>query len=166
MTSSPRCIWVLPALLVLFSLPTFAAGSPDRTQIGHDIRVEAGQSASDLTCINCSVYIAGNVAGDVTTLNGRVVLEGAGQVAGDVTTVVGDVRAESGTKIAGDLTVFGGALHRAANVQIAGDVTELRGTGWVALIFAIPLFILGVVVALIVWLLQRNRHPAPIAARV
>lgn len=156
----------LALMLVLFLLPAYASNAPDRTQWGQDIRVEAGQSVSDLTCFGCSVYVAGNVAGDVTTFNGRIVLEGAGQVAGDVTAFLGDVRVAPGTKIAGDVTSFGGRVHRASDAQLAGDVTEFAGGGWLAVIFGVPLFILGGIIALIVWLIQRNRRPTPIPARV
>lgn len=156
---------LLAVVLVLFLPAAYAASSPDRTQWGQDIRVEAGQSVSDLTCFNCSVYVAGNVGGDVTAFSGRVVLEGSGQVAGDVTAFLGDVRVAPGTKIAGDVTAFGGRIHRASDAQIAGDVTEFAGGGWMAVIFAVPLFILGGIIALVVWLVQRNRRPAPIPAR-
>ena len=151
--------------LAMLFLPAYGANSPDRTQWGQDIRVEAGQSVSDLTCFNCSVYVAGNVAGDVTAFGGRVVLEGSGQVAGDVTAFLGDVRVGTGSKIAGDVTAFGGRIHRGSDAQIGGDVTEFAGGGWLALIFGVPLFILGGIIALIVWLVQSNRRPAQVPVR-
>jgi len=157
------CLASICALLLVAS--AFAAGDPDRTQFGHDIRVGAGEQGADLTCVNCSVYVAGQVSGDVTTLHGRVVLEGSGQVAGDVTTVMGDVRMDPATQIAGDLTVVGGRIRREQGSQVAGEITDMEGTGWAALILAVPLFFLGAVIALLVWLVQRNRRPTTVPAR-
>jgi hypothetical protein len=165
MNQLSRLLSIVSLFVLGLVAPALAAGNPDRTQFGHDIRLEAGQQAADLTCVNCSVYIAGDVAGDVTAINGRVVLEGAGQVAGDVTAVLGDVRVDSGTKISGDLTAVGGKVRRATDAQVAGDVTELQGKGWLLLMIAVPLFILGSLIALVVWLLQRNRRPAQVPAR-
>jgi len=157
------CLASLSIILLIAS--AFAAGDPDRTQFGHDIRIAANEQAGDLTCINCSVYIEGQVAGDVTTIHGRVVLEGPGQVAGDVTTVLGDVRLEAATQIAGDLTVVGGHVRRNPASRIAGEVTAMEGTGWAAIIFVVPLFFLGALIALIVWLVHRNRRPNPVPVR-
>lgn len=165
MDSLQRSMYLAPLTILLLFTSAFAAGAPDRTQFGHDIRIDANEQATDLTCINCSIYIAGEVAGDVTTVHGRVVLEGSGQIAGDVTAVLGDVRMDASTQVAGDLTVVGGHVRRAQGSQVAGDVTALEGTGWFAAIMAIPLFFLGALIALIVWLVQRNRRPAPVPAR-
>jgi hypothetical protein len=154
-----------PLLLLLLLLPAYAENDPDRTQVGDDIHVRQGESVGDLTCFNCSIYVSGKVAGDVTTFHGRILLEDNAQVAGDVTAFLGDVRLESGTNVAGDLTTFGGTLHRGTATQVAGDVSEFRGAGWVILIFGLPLLFLGGIVALIVWLLQRNQRPAAAPAR-
>jgi len=165
MDTLQRCLYAVSLSVLLLCTSAFAAGAPDRTQFGHDIRIEANEQATDLTCISCSVYIAGEVVGDVVTVHGRVVLEGSGQVAGDVTAVLGDVRMDGSTQVAGDLTVVGGHVRRAQGSQVAGDVTALEGTGWFAAILAIPLFFLGAIIALIVWLVQRNRRPAAVPVR-
>jgi len=49
---------------------------------------------------------------------------------------------------------------------VSGDVTNFSGTGWLFLVFGLPLVMLGAVLALIFWLVRRMvRRPAmPVAA--
>ncbi len=47
---------------------------------------------------------------------------------------------------------------------MAGDVTSMGGGGWVFLIFLLPFAFLGGIIALIIWLIQRSRRPAPVPA--
>lgn len=137
--------------------------SPEITQFSHDIRVSSDQRTGDLTCINCSIYVRGQVAGEITTIHGNVVIEDNGTVAGDVTAVLGDVRADRGTKIAGEVTTVGGAVRRHPEATIVGDVTALQGSIWFFLILVAPILVLIGIVALIVWLVQRRRPPAAMA---
>jgi hypothetical protein len=159
----PRLLVVL--LVAVAAVPAaFGKANPEYTQFGHDIRIAADQKTSDLTCINCSIYVRGQVAGEITTVHGNVVIEENGTVAGEVTAVLGDVRADRGTKIEGDVTAVGGAVHRHPEATIAGDVTALQGSIWFFLIFVSPILVLAGIVALIVWLVQRRR-PSPALAR-
>ena len=153
---------VLCFLLLTIPVRAFAVNNPELTQFGRDIRIEAGQKVGEVTCINCSIYIAGESAGEVTAIHGNVVLETGGSIAGDTTTVWGDVRLQPGTQIAGEVTAVAGAVRRSPQSSIAGDVTSLEGTKWVLAIVVPPLFILGLIVALILWLVQRSRRPVQI----
>jgi hypothetical protein len=157
----------LPILLlsIVVLMPLAFAKSNEITQFGHDIRVATGQQASELTCLGCSIYIAGQVAGEVTTIGGNIIVEENGMVGGDVTTVVGDLRVADGTKIGGDVAVVGGTLRRQPGAMIGGDVTEMRGRGWIYLVLLSPFLIFAGIIALIVWLVQRRRRPATAMAR-
>jgi hypothetical protein len=157
-----RTFWLV-AILMVPSAMLAAEANPDRFQMNHDIHVEAGEKVGDVTCIGCSIYVRGQVSGDVTAIAGGVTAESGASIAGDVTTIAGSARVESGTQIAGDLTAIGGDLHRDPQATIAGDVSTLGGHGWVFLIFLLPFAVLGGIVALIIWLIQRSRRPAPIA---
>jgi len=153
----------LPFVFFLLASVPFASAkdNPEYTQFGHDIRVGPDQQTGDLTCIGCSIYIRGQVAGDVTAVAGNVVIEGEGSVAGDLTTVLGDVRLESGTKVAGDLAAVGGSLRRQPEAIVGGDVTALEGRGWFWLIVGPPVLIFAGIAGLVVWLVQRRQRPAP-----
>ena len=96
------------AILLVPSTLLAAGANPDRFQINHDIRIEADDRVADVTCINCSVYVRGQVSGDVTTINGNVVAEQGAAVAGDITAIRGNARVENGTQVAGDLTAIAG----------------------------------------------------------
>src|SRR3989440_3480823 len=117
----------------------FAERSHERFQMNRDIRVEQNDKTGDLTCLNCSVYIRGEVAGDIFTLNGRVVLEQGAQVSGDVATLIGDVRLDDGAKIAGDVAAIGGNVRRRPPATNAGGVNSLGGGGGVVLAVVVAL---------------------------
>jgi len=157
------CWWLL--FLGAISSTAFADGARDRTQFGHNISVGPGEEVAEGTCFGCSVRVRGHVTGDVTTFGGSIVVEDEGQIGGDATSFGGDVRLEKGVKILGDVTVFGGQLRRDATASVSGDVTNFGGTGWLLLIFALPLVILGAFVAFVIWLVRRLTRPSmPVAA--
>jgi hypothetical protein len=161
--------FLLPAFCVVtvFLVPSTslaAATTPDRFQMNHDIHIQPDEKVGDVTCIGCSVYVRGEVSGDVTAIAGSVIAEPGASIAGDVTTIAGNARVESGSQVAGDLTAVGGDLSRDPQAAVAGDVTTIGGHGWVFLIFLLPFVFLGGIVALIIWLIQRSRRPAPIPA--
>jgi hypothetical protein len=155
----PVCL----ALLLLLAIAPFATAKndPEYAQFGRDIRIGPDQQAGDLTCIGCSIYILGQVSGDVTAVGGNIVMSGDGSVAGDLTTVLGDVRLSDTAKVGGDLAAVGGSLRRQPNVTIGGDVTALDGRAWIWLIVGPPILMLVGIVWLIVWLLDRGRRPQP-----
>ena len=141
-----------------------ASADPDRTQFNHDIHIGPNDKVGDVTCIGCSVHVRGQVAGDVTTIGGSVFLEPGASIAGDVTAIGGNARAENGTQVSGDLTAIGGNLLRDPQAAVAGGVTTIGGGRWVFLIFLLPFLFLGGIIALIIWLVQRSRRPAPVPA--
>src|SRR5580692_8876991 len=140
-----RTILRLLSVIALLAAPALGQKGSDRLQFNHDIFVEPGQKSADLTCINCSVFVRGDVAGDVTAIHGNVVVE-------------------QGARVAGDVVTIGGTVRREPQASVAGDVTSLEGVGWAILIFLLPLALVGGTIALIVWLIARTRKPAPIPA--
>jgi len=157
-----RVVVGLAFLLIPASL--FASSDPDRVQFNHDIRIGPNDKVGDVTCIGCSVRVRGQVSGDVTAIAGSVFLEQGASIAGDVTVVGGNAHAESATQVAGDLTAIGGDLLRDPQAAVSGDVTTVGGGRWVFLIFLTPFLFLGGIIALIIWMVQRSRHPAPVPA--
>jgi cytoskeletal protein CcmA (bactofilin family) len=149
---------------IMFSNFAAAQKSADRVQIGSSILVEPDEKAGDLVCVACSIRVRGRTAGDVVAVAGSVTVESGAQIAGDTVAIAGHVRLESGARIGGDVTTVGGRLYRAPEALIGGDVTTMSGAGWSLLIFVVPLLILGGIVALIIWLIQRNRRPPQVPA--
>jgi len=162
--SLSRVVVLFAALILALPAVGFAERSHEHFQMNRDIRVEQNDKTGDLTCLNCSVYIRGEVAGDIFALNGRVVVEQGAQVSGDVATLLGDVRLDDGSKIAGDVAAIGGTVRRSPQATIAGDVSSMGGAGWVMLAFLVPLLVVAGLVALIVWLFRRARRPHPLTA--
>jgi len=135
------------------------------TQFGRDIRIGADQKAADVTCFNCSVYVEGQVAGEITTFHGNIILQDGAMVGGELTAMLGDVRMGNDTKVAGELTVLGGKLRRPPTASVAGDVTVMEGAAWFYIMVIGPFVVLAGVIALIVWLVRRRRRPAQVYAR-
>src|ERR1700683_4301031 len=142
------------ACLLAFSTGAFAKAKADRTQFGHDISIGPSEEVGDVTCIGCSIRTRGQIFGDATTVGGSIFIEGQGQVAGDVTAVAGDARLGNEVKVAG------GELRQDPHASVSGDVTNVGGRGWILPILVAPFAILGLLVALVVWLIQRARRPA------
>src|SRR2546427_6476737 len=139
--SLSRLVILLMTSAIALPALGFAERSHERFQKNRDIRVEQNDKAGDLTCLNCSVYIRGEVAGDIFTLNGRVVLEQGAQVSGDVATLIGDVRLDDGAKIAGDVAAIGGNGRRSPQATSAGGVSSLGGAGRGVLAVSTPLLV-------------------------
>jgi hypothetical protein len=150
---------------LLLGTTASALASPEQFQMGHDIHVAADQNVGDLTCLNCSIYVRGEVAGDAFALNGNVVLETGAQLTGDVTIIHGDARVGDGAQVAGDVTTIGGTVRKQPAAEVGGDVSSMSGSGWVLLIFLVPLIIIGAIIALVVWLVQRSRQNARVPVR-
>jgi hypothetical protein len=146
-----------------------AQGSHDRTQFGHEIVVEQGEKATDVTCFSCSVRVRGRVSGDLTTFGGTVVIEQDGEVMGDTTVFAGDLHLESGARVR-EVTVFGGKLRRDPSASVRGDVTTFGGGAglWLFIVFGLPFVVVGAFIALIVWLIRkfsrRQAVPAAVSA--
>lgn len=168
MASLSRLLTPFIIAVLAFSLPAFAGGSHDRTQFGHDVTVGADEDVTEVTCFACSVRVRGNVAGDVTTFGGTILVEDGGEIGGDLTSIGGDVRLDNGAKVQ-SMTVFGGKIRRDPGASVSGDVTTFAGGAafWIFLIFGVPFLILAGVIVLIVWLVKRFSQPRlPAAARV
>jgi len=141
-------------------------GDPERTRFGQNIYVAAGEHPQEVTCFFCSIYLRGQVSGDVTAIGGKVVLEEPAQVGGDVTAIVGDVVVGSGTKIAGDLSAVGGRLQRSPTAVIGGEVTPIQKSRWLTLLLVSPLVVIGVLIAATVWFVRYLRRPRIVRAAV
>lgn len=152
-------LWVL-----IITTAARASNQPDRTQFGHDIRVEAGETVSDVTCFACNVYVHGQVGGDVTVFGGNVTLAENVTVSGDVTVFLGDARLGEGAKIMGDATIFGGMVRRQPGATVSGEQTDFKSKPLTVLMIASPFIVLGLIIALVVWLVQRGRRSVAVPA--
>ncbi len=150
------CVVICLAL----SSAAFAVRDTDRTQVGHNISVGPDEEISEATCFGCTIRIRGHVLGDVTAFGGSIIVEDHGKVNGDATAFGGDIRLDKEVSIAGDVAVFGGHLRRDPAASIGGETTNFAGAGWLLLIFLLPLVVLGVFIALIVWLIRRIMRPS------
>ena len=157
---------MLFVLLIAAGMSAIAAASkpPERFQMNRDIRIEQEERAGDVSCLNCSIYIRGEVTGDVFALNGNIVVETGASVSGDMSTLIGNIRLESGGRVAGDVAAIAGAVRRDPQSTISGDVAAMQGTQWLLLVLLTPLVMLALVVAFIIWLVQRSRRPAAVPA--
>jgi hypothetical protein len=161
-----RRLAILALVLVASALAFADDDDGERTRFGHDIHVAATDQTGELTCFFCSIYVRGQVTGDITAFGGKVILEAPAQVGGDVTTIVGDVAVASGTKVGGDVTAVGGLVERAPEAEIGGDVTPIHRAWWLTLLLISPLVVLGVLIAALVWFIQYLRRPRTVPAAV
>jgi hypothetical protein len=101
----------------------------------------------------------------VTAFGGSIVVEDQGEIGGDTTAFGGGIRLGRDVTVSGDITVFGGRLQRDPAATVGGDVTAMGGPGWILLIFVLPCAFLGLLIALIVFVIRRLLRPRiPIVA--
>lgn len=149
------------ALSLAFSLSAFAKDNPSVTQVGRNISISPGQKVGELTCFGCSIRVrGGEVSGDITAFGGSITLEDQGQVTGDVADFGGVISLEKAVKVSGDVTVFGGEVHRDPEASIGGDITSMGGRAWAIPIFFFLFVLLGLLIAFVIWLIQRLLKPA------
>ena len=166
MPSPTRKLAILAGLVLTTSL--VLAQNHDRFQSNHDIRIAAADKANDVTCLNCSIYVTGEVEGDVTAIDGNVILEDGAHVHGDTTALLGNVRLGANSNAERDVTAVVGSIQRDPQATVKGDVTALDGGAWLFLIVILPLALLGgliaLVVSIILWLVRRNQQRIPVTA--
>ena len=163
MLSSLKCACLIAALMIV---PIAAMGRSDtshaaeRTQTNRDIWVQPGEKAGDLACLNCSVHVRGEVSGDVAAIHGNVIVEPQAEISGDIASFFGDVQVENDAHVAGDVAAMGGTIRRDPRGAIGGNQATFPRILFLLIMLA-PLVVLGLIVALIVWLVQRRRQPMP-----
>jgi hypothetical protein len=154
---------VFLAAIVLLSGSAFARNSSDQVHFAKDIRVQPGERVGDLVCIGCSIYVRGQATGDSVAIGGSIVLDSA-QIDGDAVAVIGGVRLNGSSHVGGSAVAILGSVYQDSAAHTSGDVTSIGGPLWFLLIVFLPLAFLAAFIALIVWLFQRARRPASVAA--
>ena len=111
---------------MLFFISGAVAQTPgNRTYVGQDIFVAAGQQVHDATCVFCSVQVEGEVSGRVVVLFGS--LNVSGQVRGSATVVGGNAVVDSQARVGGRAVVLGGNAVYETDEALSGSVYVLGG---------------------------------------
>ena len=108
----------------------------DRSSVGGDIVIQKGETARNVACVACSVYVHGVVDGKVAVVMGDVVVDGV--VNEKVAIVMGGTEVDGGT-----------VEGRSVNVP--------KGPIVLALLF--PFLMLALLIWFIVWIVRRSRSP-------
>jgi hypothetical protein len=150
----------LLTLAVLVPSQMFARG--DRVQFFQNISVGQDERVDSAVCMFCSIHVAGT-SGDTVAILGDIVVDGT--VTGDCVSVGGGIKLNDEASVAGDAVAIGRGLHRDPNATVKGDAVSQSGPlvyfGLFLGLFVIPLLPIILIIALIVWLLRRNRYPQP-----
>ena len=152
---------ILVSLLVLVvAAPSllFANGGGDRVQFFQSITVGADEHVGEVVCMFCSVRMAGTTSGDVVSIFGNIIVDGT--VNGDAVSVGGGIKLNEDASISGDAVAIGRGLYRHPNAAVKGEVVSQSGPLLLVGLIIVPLLPFILVIALIVWLVRRNRYPA------
>lgn len=148
--------------LIMLAAPALYAGDGDQVHIGgRSIDVGPNEAAGDLVCIGCSIRVQGS-GGDVVAIGGSVDVNG--RIKGDVVVIGGALRLGEDATVSGDVVTIGGRLLRDPNSVVHGQISSRSGAViflWMILIPSLPIIL---VVALVVWLVSRNRREVPVRA--
>jgi hypothetical protein len=157
-----RRLLLAPALLLLTAIaPSFARADNDRVTFGGNVTVEQDDTVNDIACAFCTVKIHGNVKGDIACAFCSVSLDSSQRISGDVAMLGGDLSLREEAEVGGDVTIAAGETNLASGASIHGTRSILPGRFWLLLPFT-PLLILGGIIWLIVYLVQRNRYRYPV----
>jgi hypothetical protein len=112
--------------LTLLLIPAALLQTPgNRTYIGQDIFVAAGQQVHNATCVFCSVQVEGELSGRAIVLFGN--LNVSGQIRQAVTVVGGNAVVDAGARVGGDTIVLGGNAVYETEESLSGSAYVLGG---------------------------------------
>lgn len=97
----------------------------DRVSFAQSIRLEEGETASELVCIGCSIRVDGETLGDVVAVGGSVRVTGV--VGGNAVAVGGSLVVEDGGLVRGDGQSVGGMTRKEGDGQILGRSHSVGG---------------------------------------
>jgi len=154
----------LGVLMLLAPAALVANDGGDRVQFFQSITVDPDDHVGDVVCIFCSIRMAGS-CGDAVAIFGNIVVDGT--VAGDAVSVGGGIKLGEDASVGGDTVAIGQGVYRHPNSTVKGQVVSQAGPAILLGLIVIPLLPVVVVVALVVWLVRRNRYvpPAQVAYR-
>ena len=154
----------LAVLTVVVPCSLFANDGGDRVQFFQSIDIGPDDHVGQVVCMFCSVRMAGT-ADQVVSIMGNIIVDGT--VNEDVVTVGGGIKLGEDANVGGDAVAVGRGLYRHPNAVVKGEVVSQSGPIILLGLIIVPLLPIFVVVALIVWLLRRNRYspPAQVAYR-
>ena len=148
----------LVALMMLVPAVLVANDGGDRVQFFQSITVDPDDHVGDVVCIFCSVRMAGS-CGDAVAVFGNLVIDGS--VSGDAVSVGGGIKLGEDARVSGDTVAIGQGVYRHPNAIAKGQVVSEAGPAILLGLVVIPLLPVIVVVALVVWLVRRNRYVPP-----
>ena len=154
----------LVVLIVVAPSMVFAEDGGDRVQFFQIISVGPDEHVGDTVCIFCSIRMAGT-CGDAVAIFGNIVVDGA--VNGDAVSVGGGIKLGEDASVGGDAVAIGQGVYRHPNAVVKGQTVSQAGPIILLGLIIVPLLPIFLVVALVVWLLRRNRYvpPAQVAYR-
>lgn len=158
-----RLRWlVFTALFFAVTCSTLYAGTGDQVHFGQSISVGEDETVGSLVCIGCSIRVEGTCE-DVVAIGGSITVDGT--VQGDAVAIGGPMRLGENASVMGDVVTVGGRLWRHPDAVIKGNVSSQSGALVFVGLFLVPLIPVILIVALIVWLVSRNRRAVPVRAR-
>jgi hypothetical protein len=110
--------FVLPLLLTAGALGQSVG---NRTYVGQDIFVAAGQQVHNATCFFCvlfgSLNVSGQVRRDATVIVGNAVVDSQARIGGDTVVLGGNAVYETDESLAGSAYVLGGHLSHVSKAN-------------------------------------------------
>jgi hypothetical protein len=151
-----RCLLSLCALLLsLSSASLLSANESDRVHFARNIYIAGDESVGSVVCIACSIRMEGT-CGDVVAIGGSIMI--TGDVHGDAVAVGGSMQLDNDATVDGDAVTVGGRLWRNGNASVKGDMVSRSGLPILIGLIVVPLVPLLLIIALVVWLVGRNRR--------
>jgi hypothetical protein len=125
LTNALRSLGLTLLLALILGSATLAQSPGNRTYIGQDIYIAAGQQVHNATCFFCSVQVEGELTGHAVVLFGN--LSVSGWVRRSATILGGNAVIDSQARISGNTVVLGGNAVYETDESISGNAYVLGG---------------------------------------
>jgi len=152
---------LLAAAFLFFLATSFVRAESNRASFSSDITIPEGEATGNVACAFCSVYVHGEVRGNVAVFFGNIKVDSSHEIAGNVAMLGGDLNLASDAQVGGNVAIAGGNTNLAPTAEIHGNRAVLPGRFWALVPFA-PLLVLIGIIWLIVYLVRRNRYQFPV----
>jgi DUF4097 and DUF4098 domain-containing protein YvlB len=115
-------------IALVLALPLAAVASDnDVDKINGDIRIDAGQTAGELSTVNGDISLAdGASARKADTVNGGITL-GQRATIGSLNTVNGGIELREDAKVNGEIEAVNGHIELAKGADVSGQVSNVNG---------------------------------------
>ena len=120
----PTSAVALVTLLFWAPLLLGAQQDSERIRFLRNIRIEAGEIATDAICFNCSIIVQGQLDGDAVAIGGDIVVQGT--LRGDAVALGGSIRGDGENHSSGLIDIADRSSETGGRLPVSSSILAYR----------------------------------------